>query len=254
MSNLGRTDRTTGFNPTFDFRTEAAEGEDPDKVSPTLKAFHKLLWSKPLPNGEPFNLNDDTPDAYLHAESGGREFFLSSDTCVPTWLQHWSQWTQGAQIRGELSALERDDFYTVMYQMGGMMLFPGRQVNRQWTLNQARGCTPEIMDRLDLTIECIRLFYEGDTSAPGNPLGPTIARYEDFFSLFDDFAGYVDFFLLHDLLTEDRSRVRFFHTFSGFRPYAFPTTVAEYRAYRDNAVQFIRLRNQRMVDSLEATR
>ena len=36
-----------GFDPTFDFRTEAG-GEDPDSTSPTLRAYHKLLWSKPL--------------------------------------------------------------------------------------------------------------------------------------------------------------------------------------------------------------
>lgn len=36
---------------TFDFRSDA-RGRDPDAYSPTLNAYHKILWSKELPNGE----------------------------------------------------------------------------------------------------------------------------------------------------------------------------------------------------------
>ena len=35
----------------FDVRTDSY-GKDPDSGSPTLKAYHQLLWSKPLPNGQ----------------------------------------------------------------------------------------------------------------------------------------------------------------------------------------------------------
>ena len=31
-------------------------GADPDKDSPTLREYHRLLWSKELPNGETMNL------------------------------------------------------------------------------------------------------------------------------------------------------------------------------------------------------
>ena len=34
----------------FDFRTDA-NGKDPDSHSLTLRRYHRLLWSKPLPNG-----------------------------------------------------------------------------------------------------------------------------------------------------------------------------------------------------------
>ena len=44
-----------GCDPTFDFRNEASG--DPDEHSPTLRAYHKLLWSKPLPSGDMFELN-----------------------------------------------------------------------------------------------------------------------------------------------------------------------------------------------------
>jgi hypothetical protein len=39
----------------FDFRTDTPPGADPDAASPTLKRYHRLLWSKPLPSGEVFH-------------------------------------------------------------------------------------------------------------------------------------------------------------------------------------------------------
>ena len=45
----------------FDFRTDAPEGKDPDAYSPTLRRYHQLLWSKPLPSGASFDLSDTTP-------------------------------------------------------------------------------------------------------------------------------------------------------------------------------------------------
>jgi hypothetical protein len=45
---------TSGMSMTidiaFDFRSDAG-GKDPDVYSPTLRAYHKLLWSKSLPSG-----------------------------------------------------------------------------------------------------------------------------------------------------------------------------------------------------------
>ena len=63
----------------------------------------------------------------------------------------------------------------------------------------ARGWTRAIADRMDLT-PSIRRHYLGD---PVTPLGETLGRYREFFDLFDDFRGYVDFFLLQDLVTDD---------------------------------------------------
>lgn len=40
----------------FNFFSDA-KGDDPDSTSPTLRKYHKILWSKPLPNGKPFNLD-----------------------------------------------------------------------------------------------------------------------------------------------------------------------------------------------------
>ncbi len=60
---------------TFDFRLDTPEGKDPDAHSPTLRRYHKLLWSKPLPNGVVFTLDDTTPRVYLHHRSEKGEYF-----------------------------------------------------------------------------------------------------------------------------------------------------------------------------------
>jgi hypothetical protein len=57
------------------------------------------------------------------------------------------------------------------------------------TINAQRGCHSRIRDQFDLTHECIRRHYLDEPS----PLSDTLARYADFFGLFGDFAGYVDF-------------------------------------------------------------
>ncbi len=87
MTQLGR------FDPAFDFQTDAT-GRDPDSSSPTLKTYHKRLWSKPLPSGDLFELDDTTPGAYLHHESARGEFYLTSDSAVPT----WTRWLRMAAV------------------------------------------------------------------------------------------------------------------------------------------------------------
>lgn len=62
----------------FNFYSDA-KGIDPDNSSPTLKRYHKLLWSKPLPNGKLFELHDNESGAYLCHASELAEFYLGSD-------------------------------------------------------------------------------------------------------------------------------------------------------------------------------
>lgn len=45
---------------TYDFRLDA-NGRDPDAFSPMLRRYHRILWSKPLPNGLDFTLSDSRP-------------------------------------------------------------------------------------------------------------------------------------------------------------------------------------------------
>jgi len=122
------------------------------------------------------------------------------------------------------------------------MVFPGNRIQGKRTINQARGCLKKISDRFDLTLECIRRHYARQSS----PLGETLARYNDSFALFEDFSGYADFFLLHDLVTDDRAAVTFFMPFDDFRTPSAPEDDATYRECRRRSIEFIEPRNRRI--------
>ena len=152
------------------------------------------------------------------------------------------------QIIGQIPEAETAEFNRIGYTIGGMMVFPANQVDRKWTINQARGCHPRIRDRFDLTLECIRRHYLDEPS----PLSGTLARYAAFFRLFGDFAGYVDFFLLHDLVDEVGLTVKFSVPFEDFTTSPLPRTLDAYLAYRQRAIEFIDLRNQRIAAQVGA--
>lgn len=189
------------IDTTFDFRSETPPGKDADSHSPTLRRYHQLLWSKPLPSGQVFTLTPD-PRAYLVHRSSLGTFALSSDAITTNLL-------------GRASRVIRK--------------IPDRRRPRY--LGYTMG-------------ECIRRHYPGEPS----PLAEALDRYADFFALFEDFSGYVDFFLLQDLLQPDGESIRFFHTFDDFKTPAVPMTTSEYLAYVAASNAFIRARNRRIRD------
>jgi hypothetical protein len=225
------------IDPGFDFRSDTPPGKDPDSHSPTLRRYHQTLWGKPLPGGAPFDLDITTPP-YLHHRSELGEFWLSSDAVIPS----FSRTPKLRHIIDQIPEAEREEFQRVGYTIGGMMVFPANKVDGKMTINGQRGCHPRIRDRFDLTLECIRRHYLGEPSA----LGATLARYEDFFGLFGDFAGYVDFFHLQDLVNETTATVEFSMPFKDFAASPLPGTLDEYLGYRQRAIGFIESRNRRI--------
>ena len=223
---------------TFDFRSDTPPGRDPDTFSPTLRTYHQLLWSKPLPSGAPFALDATPPPYYFRHASELGEFLLSSDAVVPT----FSRARELADIFPQIPQGETDAFNRLGYTIGGMMVFPANTVGRKMTINGARGFHPRIRDRFDLTVECIRRHYVDKSS----PLNEALARYADFFRLFGDFAGYVDFFLLQDLVDEVTCRVKFFTPFEDFAVSPLPRFLSAYLAYRTQAMEFLDARNRRI--------
>jgi hypothetical protein len=221
---------------TFDFRTDAG-GKDPDLHSPTLRRYHRLLWSKPLRSGTSFDLTDTTPGVYLHHRSGLGEFFLSSDSVIPT----FTRWMRLKPITEQLPESENEAFRAIGYTIGGMMVFPANVIDGKPTINQARGFNGKISDRFDLTLECIRRHYLNT----GSPLADTLSLSADFFALFGDFRGYVSFFLLDDLVTNDFG-LKFFMPFDDFRPPSVPSDVRTYIEYRRRSIEFIEARNHRI--------
>jgi hypothetical protein len=233
----------------FDFRSDTPgygmPRVDPDASSPTLRRYHQLLWSKPLPSGKPFELDVTTPRAYLHHLSELGEFWLTSDAVIP----FWSRWATMKHIIDQIPEVEVEKSNRIGYTIGGMMVFPGNQVDRKPTINGARGFNRRIADRFDLTVECIRRHYLDEPS----PLSDTLARYADFFGLFGDFAGYVDFFHLQDLVEEFTSTVKFFTSFDDFAASPLPGTLDAYFEYRQRAIEFIELRNRRIAAYVSPT-
>jgi hypothetical protein len=223
----------------FDFYSDSPSGKDPDTYSPTLRQYHKLLWSKPLPNGVTFGLADTTPKVYLHHQSDLGDFRLSSDAFGHT----YKNTKKMAHIINQIPSEEIDSFFAICSTIGAYIIFPSNRIEGKMTINGARGCSAKIGDRFDLTLECIRLHYVNGIS----PLGEVFQRYSDFFDLFRNFQGYVDFFLLQDLVAKDYATINFWVPFNSFDDPPLPTTVEEYQVYKRNVTDSILARNQRMV-------
>lgn len=147
------------IDTSFDFRIDAC-GKDPDAYSPTLRRYHKLLWSKALPSGRLFDLNDTVRGAYLHHSSELGEFFLTSDSVIATFTRR----VRMRHITNLFAEEENEAFRTIGYTIGGMMVFPGNRINGKRSINGERGCNGKIDDRFDLTLECIRRHYLGQWS------------------------------------------------------------------------------------------
>jgi hypothetical protein len=218
----------------FDVRSDS-HGRDPDSASPTLRSYHQQLWSKPLPSGELFNL-ELTPGGYLTHSSQLGGFKLSSDT-ISNSLRGSKR---RASLISQIPSVGLDAFQALGSTVGARILFPGNRVDGKATINVARGFNSQIADRFDLTLECIRLHYRGEPS----PLAAALDRYANFFGLFDSFKGYVDFFLLGDLVQE--GQVRFYLPFDGEFGQPLPNTVDEYIEYMTNTMEFVAARNQRI--------
>ncbi len=61
------------------------------------------------------------------------------------------------------------------------------------------------------------------------------------YSNFEDFRGYIDFFLLQDIVTDDYTTLRFHAPFLGFDRSPVPADLDEYLAYRsEQAIESFR--------------
>lgn len=222
----------------FDFRTDTT-GPDPDRDSPMLRQYHRRLWSKRLPSGASFDLLDTYPDGYLdHCSPELGAFSLSSDTAINA----YTHWVRMKPIIHQVPDRELEAFRTIMYTIGNMIVFPRNRIDGKPTINQERGVNSQILDRFDLTVECIRRHYLDQVS----PLAPTLLRYDAFFALFGDFRNYVTFFLLDDLVADDGS-VKFFLPFDDDFPLdPWPRDVGAYAEYRRRSIEFIEARNNRI--------
>lgn len=231
------------IDPTFDFRADTPPNRDPDLQSKTLKHYHKLLWSKELPCGRLLELSENTKGKYLYHNSQLGEFNLTSDCITHTYRKT----ARMKNVIAEVPKLEITCFFNSCFQIGGYTLFPGGKKVGFQTINQARGCNQKIVDRFDLTLECIRRHYAN----LGNPLENTLRGYGEFFALFGDFQNYVEFFHLQDLVSPNFTEIKFHLPFDDtFPSNPFPKNLVEYRRYSHKTLSFIKKRTERILNNV----
>ena len=212
---------------------------DPDSKSKMLKKYHRFIWSKKLPNGEFMDLKEGSEADYLT----WKDFRFGSDSIIASFRYEKYRF----MIKKVMNNLPNykefiEDYTRKSYTIGGSIIFP----KMQGSINQIRGCNPFIRDRFDLTLECIRRFYNSELS----PLYYTLLKNKKFFDLFVDFRGYVDFFYLQDLVDENYLSVKFLFGNGDFEKNPFPKSVDEYLIWIDKQLKFVSKRNKRILDEL----
>lgn len=206
-----------------------------------MQKYHQELWSKQLPNSERMELKcvDNGALEWGRLRFGG-------DSIIASFRY------QKQQKLLEDVANSMDDYHAFVenflhrsYTIGGEIIFP----KHRNSINQTRGTNPQICDRFDITLECIRRYYLGEDS----PLFSALTADSNFFDLFNNFKGYVDFFLLNDLVTEDYGAVKFWDEWKDFSDNSVPVTVDDYLKFLQNELKFVEARNERIQEFLANT-
>ena len=212
-------------------------GEDPDAQSKTLQLYHQALWSRKLPCGETMDLKIGTGPNYLQ----WKDLRFGSDSIFASFRYH--------KYRYLLDEVQKavpdyrsfvENYLHKSYTIGGMMIFP----KRPGSINQNRGTNRQLCDRWDLTLECIRRYYNNEDS----PIFTTLAKDKTFFDLFVDFKGFVNFFFLQDCVSKDYSRVDFWYGNGDFSEDPLPKTVEQYLLWIERQLTFVGNRNARISD------
>lgn len=226
------------------------KGLDPDKYSFELKQYHQILWSKKLPCGKMMSLSinksknrlefDDlsfNPDSITHSFKNTKRKYRGVRECDIV----ESYKNSDPEVKRLL-----DDYQEIDYVIGASLIFPlkGDDGKTGYTINQARGMSYSIHDRIDYTLQCIKMYYQNSDDIT-NPLYKSLKRYRYFFfELFKDFNGYVDFFFLNDLLDEDGNVKSFSDVIDFDNPFPYP--IEEYKKYIDNVIKFVNARSERI--------
>lgn len=171
---------------------------DPDIHSPTLRLYQQILYSRQTPSGQFLQLEQGKNAQYDYLVCDGRRF--ASDNIINMFERYKMPWPRELEIENYNDRIK--DYKQASYVLGGEIIFP----KHQDSINQCRGINDKILDRFDLTLECIKRFYEGKP----NPLNDVLSADKEFFDLFVDFPGYVNFFFLDDLISPDSGRVKLF--------------------------------------------
>jgi len=225
--------------------------KDPDNVNPQLREAHRLLWSKPPRGGDVLVLSAPRWSDYLQVVSTSDGWTVGSDNFATTHTNALRAFAEGLDGFADGHLCE-------LCTIGGYIVFPNQlaqqrptttnRTARRWSINQARGMESQISDRFDLTLEAIRLFYEGIVHRSVNPIGDVLEAYGWWFDLFgkgaDGFLAYADFFFLTPML-DGQGRTKPFEPLTLAFDQTLPKTdETAYRAYIAAQLDFVRRRNE----------
>lgn len=214
---------------------------DPDSKSKILRIYHKILWSKRLPNGEYMDLQlGSMSKNYLY----WKNFVFASDSII-TEFRYRQQKKIILELQNNIKNYNeyQERITRKSYTIGGMIIFP----KHKNSINQIRGTNLQIRDRIDLTIECIRRYYNNEES----PITWCLNQDKSFFDLFIDFKGYIDYFFLQDIVSDDYTSVKFFLGNGEFDWHPLPKNVDDYLIWYKKSEEFIDARNKRIEESLQ---
>lgn len=221
--------------------------KDPDVYSKLMQKYHRVLWSvQKLQNGQNMELKAGCGSYYLYWS----KFRFGADSIVNMYFHH-----KGAQslLNEEIKQAliknfgETTDFKDFVkkylyktYTIGGSIIFPKNGVTN--SINIRRYSL--LKDRFDLTLECIRRYYEKETS----PMSKVLKANASFFKLFDNFKEYVDFFFLQDLVNNDYTKINYFNLTNELEKVSYPQTEKDWLDLYKNQIDFVKKRNERIRD------
>ena len=193
-------------------KTPSGRQRDPDSSHQGLRDAHAMLWGRTVAGKEPWAFTSPS-GWYLKSttslKTAPAEWCVGSDNFATTHTNALPE--LAANIPGYTDK-HLCDFCTI----AGYIVFPnahGHQrpttpVARRWSMNQAKGCDSHVADRMDLTLEAIRLYFDGQTDRARNPLGDVLDAYDWFFDWFgtgpEGFQTYVDHFFLNPFVADGR--------------------------------------------------
>ncbi|MBR4326986.1 MAG: hypothetical protein IKP73_15835 [Bacteroidales bacterium] len=208
-------------------------GADPDAKSKTMQNYHRLIYSRVLPNGEKMELKNDSTCLYWN------NIWFGNDSITAT-FRHVDYRPMLDKVAESMDNYRGfvENYLRKLYTIGGEIIFPAHR----YSINQARGMHRKISDRFDLTLECIRRYYKNEP----NPLEKCLNKDKVFFAKFNDFKGYVEFFFLQDLVSENYDNVLFWLENDNFTQKTLPQSVEEYLQFVNAELEFVAKRNQRI--------
>lgn len=244
--NADFTSDVQGYWEAFEKNNLHSKCKDPDVCSKLMQEYHKELWSRKLPNGQNMELKSGCGSYYLYWQN----FRFGADSIVNMYFHHkgvqslLNEEIKQALIKNFDETTDFKDFVKKYlyktYTIGGSIIFPKNGVTN--SINIRRYSL--LKDRFDLTLECIRRYYEKEAS----PMSKVLQANAQFFALFCDFKGYVNFFFLQDLVNEDYSKINYFNSANKFEKVSYPQTEKDWLDLYNNQMNFVKKRNERIRD------